>query len=68
MQQHYSTVSADEMRQNLAKVVSLAGFREALGQTSGGAIGGTPSAMQPSGENAPVNQTPSEKGTKARTR
>jgi integrase len=33
MQRHYSTVSADEMRANLARVVSLAGFRAALEQT-----------------------------------
>lgn len=30
MQRHYSTVNADEMREGLARVVSLAGFREAL--------------------------------------
>ncbi len=30
MQQHYSTVSGDEMRQNLARVISLAGFRDAM--------------------------------------
>ncbi len=41
MQQHYSTVNADEMRSSIAKVVSLAGFREAM--ASGGMHGG----MQP---------------------
>lgn len=30
MQQHYSSVSGDEMRQSLARVVSLAGFKKAL--------------------------------------
>ena len=30
MQRHYSTVNADEMRTSIAKVVSIAGFREAL--------------------------------------
>jgi hypothetical protein len=30
MQHHYSTVASEEIRQNLAKVVSLAGFRKAL--------------------------------------
>jgi hypothetical protein len=66
MQRHYSTVSADEMRHNLAKVVSLAGLRDALGHTGGGAIGGAPREMQPSGANATENQIPSEKSKKAR--
>jgi len=30
MQRQYSTVNATEMRASIAKVVSLAGFREAL--------------------------------------
>jgi hypothetical protein len=30
MQWHYSTVNAEEMRTSIAKVVSIAGFREAL--------------------------------------
>jgi len=34
MQQHYSTVAQTEMRQEIAKIVSLAGVREAM--TSGG--------------------------------
>lgn len=35
MQQHYSTVQQDEMRAGLAKVVSLAGVREALDRDGG---------------------------------
>jgi hypothetical protein len=31
MQLHYSTVNAEEMRQSLARVVSLAGFKQAQG-------------------------------------
>jgi integrase len=38
MQHHYSTVNAGELRSSMAKVVSLAGFREAL--TPGGLHGG----------------------------
>ncbi|HVZ85803.1 MAG TPA: hypothetical protein VHG72_02465 [Polyangia bacterium] len=34
MQQHYSTVAQTEMRQGIAKIISLAGVREAM--TSGG--------------------------------
>ncbi len=30
MQLHYSSVSGDEMKQSLARVVSLAGYRKAL--------------------------------------
>jgi hypothetical protein len=30
MQRHYSTVSGEEMRENLAKVISLARVREAM--------------------------------------
>jgi hypothetical protein len=41
MQRHYSTVAPDEMRQGLAKVVSLAGFKEAMESArSGGAKSG----------------------------
>ena len=32
----YSTVGADEQRQNIGKIVSLAGFREAQGTDRGG--------------------------------
>ena len=38
MQRHYSTVNGEEMRQGLAKVISLAGMREAM--TGGGVSGG----------------------------
>jgi len=31
MQQHYSTVDQTEMRQGIAKIISLAGVREAMG-------------------------------------
>ncbi len=31
MQQHYSTVEQTEMRQGIAKIISLAGVREAMG-------------------------------------
>ena len=31
MQQHYSTVAQTEMRQGIAKIISLAGVREAMG-------------------------------------
>jgi len=40
MQQHYSTVNQDEQRAGLAKVVSLAGFKEALEQGDATALGG----------------------------
>ncbi len=30
MQQHYSTVAQTEMRQGIAKIISLAGVREAM--------------------------------------
>lgn len=36
MQDHYSTVSGREQQEGLARVVSLAGFREALGGGKGG--------------------------------
>jgi integrase len=35
MQRHYSTVHPDEIRQGLARVVSIAGFREALDRCAG---------------------------------
>ena len=41
MQDHYSTVKGEEQRAGLAKVISLGGFREALG---GGKGGGNPEA------------------------
>jgi len=31
MQQHYSTVDQTEMREGIAKIISLAGVREAMG-------------------------------------
>ena len=31
MQQHYSTVAQTEMREGIAKIISLAGVREAMG-------------------------------------
>jgi len=68
MQRHYSTVTADEMRQNLAKVVSLAGFREALGHAGGGAIGGAPSKLGSGGATADISNLPSQKGKTPRTR
>lgn len=42
MQRHYSTVHAEEIRQGLARVLSLARFKEALGSApgSGGVQGG----------------------------
>lgn len=48
MQQHYSTVHPDEQRQGLGKVVSLAGFREALAgspTTAEGVKGGVKKAQ-----------------------
>ncbi len=45
MHRHYSTVGNDEIREGLARVVSLAGFREALATEagpSGGQSGGQP--------------------------
>lgn len=40
MQQHYSTVNQDEQRAGLARVVSLAGFKQALEQSDPPASGG----------------------------
>lgn len=68
MQRHYSTVTADEMRHNLAKVVSLAGFREALGRTSGGAMGGALPEVPYCVELAKGAQPPSAKGKITGTR
>lgn len=41
MQIHYSTFGEEEIRQNLGKVVSLAGFRQALSQRQEGLAGTT---------------------------
>lgn len=35
MQQHYSTVAQSEMRDGIAKIISLAGVREAMAMKSG---------------------------------
>ena len=56
MQRHYSTVNAEEMRQGLARVVSLAGFKEAMSRAavpagSSGVLGGV---LEPKKETAGV--------------
>lgn len=53
MQRHYSTVNADEMRDGLARVVSLAGFREALKAREGEAEGGEAGSGVKSGVKSP---------------
>jgi integrase len=62
MQHHYSTVSAEEMRHNLAKVVSLAGFQKALAHTGRGARAGAPYAPPPAAVSAAVAQIPAGQG------
>jgi hypothetical protein len=49
MKQHYETVNVEEKRQNLAKVISLAGFREAFLY---GSVGAPESAAAGAGEAA----------------
>ena len=51
MQRHYSTVSGTEQKDGLAKVVSLARFREVaqLGAKSGSASGSEGSEMKTAG-------------------
>ena len=41
MQQHYSTVDQTEMRQGMAKIISLAGVREAMGTGGMEVVGST---------------------------
>ena len=43
MQNHYSTVTRDEQRDGLAKVISMAGFREAMQE---GPTGGVPGGVK----------------------
>ena len=59
MQRHYSTVRQEEIRSGLARVVSLAGFRQALGQAgSGGVQGGVRGAENEDGREEGVSNRP----------